>query len=80
MKDLHIDGIWADAAAGTHSDVLNPATGQVIEQVAEAGREEVDAAVKAARRAFDDGPWRQTTATISRLLGFLLQPAGVSFG
>jgi betaine-aldehyde dehydrogenase len=63
VKDLYIDGIWADASAGTHSDVLNPATGQVIEQVAEAGREEVDAAVRAAKRAFDDGPWRRTTAT-----------------
>ncbi len=44
-------------------DVLNPATGEVIEQVAVAGREEVDAAVQAARRAFDEGPWRRTTAT-----------------
>jgi betaine-aldehyde dehydrogenase len=63
MKDLHIDGIWTDASGGTASDVLNPATGEVIEKVAEAGREEVDAAVGAARRAFDAGPWRKTTAT-----------------
>ena len=62
MKDLHIDGIWTDASAGTAFDVLNPATGEVIAQVAEAGREEVGAAVDAARRAFE-GPWRTTSAT-----------------
>ncbi|MEV4150641.1 aldehyde dehydrogenase family protein [Amycolatopsis sp. NPDC049691] len=63
MKDLHIDGIWLDASTGTRSDVLNPATGEVIVTVAEASRAEVDAAVRAARRAFDEGPWRRTTAT-----------------
>jgi len=61
MKDLHIDGIWVDASAGSAFDVLNPATGDVIAQVAEAGRDEVGAAVEAARRAFT-GPWRQTSA------------------
>ncbi|WP_037370716.1 aldehyde dehydrogenase family protein [Amycolatopsis orientalis] len=62
MKDLYIDGIWLDASAGTRSEVLNPATGEVLATVAEAGPEEVGAAVEAARRAFDDGPWRRTTA------------------
>ena len=62
MKDLCIDGIWLDASAGTRSEVLNPATGEVLATVAEAGPEEVGAAVEAARRAFDDGPWRRTTA------------------
>ncbi|WP_020662074.1 aldehyde dehydrogenase family protein [Amycolatopsis benzoatilytica] len=62
MKDLCIDGIWLEASAGTRSDVLNPATGEVLATVAEAGPAEVDAAVRAARRAFDEGPWRRTTA------------------
>ncbi len=61
MKDLHIDGIWVDASTGTAFDVLNPATGEALTQVAEAGPEEVEAAVGAARRAFE-GPWRQTSA------------------
>ncbi|MGW5741195.1 aldehyde dehydrogenase family protein [Amycolatopsis sp. NPDC003861] len=47
---------------GRMFDVLNPATGQVIETLAEAGDQEVGAAVEAARTAFDQGPWRRTTA------------------
>jgi phenylacetaldehyde dehydrogenase len=35
----------------------NPATGTILAQVAEAEAEDVDRAVKAARRAFDEGPW-----------------------
>ncbi len=38
-------------------DVLNPASGEVIATVPDGGAEDVDRAVKAARRAFDEGPW-----------------------
>jgi phenylacetaldehyde dehydrogenase len=54
---LLIDGKLVAAASGKTFPVYNPATGTVIAGVAEADREDVDRAVKAARRAFDDGSW-----------------------
>jgi len=54
---LLIDGELVAAASGKTFPVYNPATGTVIADVAEADREDVDRAVKAARRAFDDGSW-----------------------
>ncbi|HEY2058988.1 MAG TPA: aldehyde dehydrogenase family protein [Amycolatopsis sp.] len=63
MKDLHIDGIWTEASDGARAEVLNPADGEVLKTVAVAGPAEVGAAVTAARRAFDSGPWRRTTAS-----------------
>ncbi len=42
---------------------MNPATGEVITTVAEADKADVDLAVKAARKAFEEGPWSKTTAT-----------------
>ncbi len=58
---LFIDGNWRDATDGRLFDSYEPATGQVWAKVAEAGPEDIDAAVKAARRAFD-GPWRRVLA------------------
>ncbi|SEO88859.1 aldehyde dehydrogenase family protein [Amycolatopsis saalfeldensis] len=63
MKDLHIDGIWTEASDGARAEVLNPADGEVLQTVAVAGPAEVGAAVTAARRAFDSGPWRRTTTS-----------------
>jgi phenylacetaldehyde dehydrogenase len=54
---LFIDGRWRDAADGGRRDVIDPATGQVVTAVAEASDQDIDAAVDAARRAFDDGAW-----------------------
>ncbi len=54
---LLIDGKLVDAASGKTFPVYNPATGTVLAKVAEADAADVDRAVKAARRAFDDGPW-----------------------
>ena len=56
-NQLLIDGKLVDAASGKTFPVYNPATGALLAQVAEAEAEDVDRAVKAARRAFDDGPW-----------------------
>lgn len=56
---LFIDGQWVDSADGAEFDVVNPSTGELLCRVSEAGPEDVDRAVKAARRAFDDGPWRR---------------------
>jgi phenylacetaldehyde dehydrogenase len=54
---LLIDGEFVDAASGRTFSVYNPATGGILGQVAEADSEDVDRAVKAARKAFDEGPW-----------------------
>lgn len=53
----YIDGRWTDAADGATFDTVNPATGQVIAAVAACGVADVDRAVAAARRAFDQGVW-----------------------
>ena len=55
-KRLLIDGKWLEAASGKTFDSINPATGEVLAQVAEGDAEDIDRAVEAARRAFE-GPW-----------------------
>ena len=55
-----INGHYVGSASGSVFDNINPANGKVISQVHEAGREEVDAAVKAARAALH-GPWGRMT-------------------
>ena len=62
-RRLLIDDEWVPAASGKTFPVYNPATGAVMAQVAEADREDVDRAVRAARRAFDEGPWRKMTGS-----------------
>jgi 4-(gamma-glutamylamino)butanal dehydrogenase len=52
-----IDGELVDAASGETFDRVNPATGEVIARVAAGDAEDVDRAVRAARRAFDAGDW-----------------------
>ena len=52
-----IDGTWVDARDGERFDVFNPATGEVIATAPDSKAADVDAAVDAARRAFDDGAW-----------------------
>jgi phenylacetaldehyde dehydrogenase len=54
-----IDGKHVHAASGKTLPVYNPATGDVIAHVPEAEVTDVDRAVRAARRAFDEGPWSQ---------------------
>jgi acyl-CoA reductase-like NAD-dependent aldehyde dehydrogenase len=54
---LFIDGEFTDAAGGKSMDIINPATGGVIGQLANASAADVDRAVKAAQRAFDEGQW-----------------------
>src|SRR5262245_18507340 len=56
-----IDGKWVEAASGKRFPVYNPATGTVLTEVAEADAEDVNRAVRAARRAFEDGPWGVST-------------------
>jgi acyl-CoA reductase-like NAD-dependent aldehyde dehydrogenase len=57
-KRLFIGGKWVEAASGKTFETLDPATGEVLAHVAEAGAEDVDRAVAAARKSFDRGEWR----------------------
>ncbi|MBI2985252.1 MAG: betaine-aldehyde dehydrogenase [Deltaproteobacteria bacterium] len=56
-KKLFIGGKWQDAASGKVFPTINPATEEVITEVAEADERDVDLAVRAARKAFEEGPW-----------------------
>src|SRR5437588_12267227 len=71
VKDqpLFIGGRWLDSVSGKTFPTLNPATGETICQVAEGDKADVDLAVKAARKAFEDGPWpKMSAAERGRLL------------
>ncbi|SFK23863.1 aldehyde dehydrogenase family protein [Celeribacter neptunius] len=54
---LLIDGKWVDALSGETFDTTTPANGQVIRAIAKGGPADVDLAVAAARKAFEEGPW-----------------------
>ena len=60
-RRMLIDGKWVEAVSGKTFASFNPATGEVLAQVAEGDREDIDRAVKAARKAFESGPWRRMT-------------------
>src|SRR6202051_4979300 len=62
-RKMLINGKWVNAASGRTFPTYNPATGEVLAQVAEGDRADIDAAVQAARRAFDSGPWSRMTAS-----------------
>lgn len=59
---LLINGEYVDAASGKTFPCLDPRTGEVLAQVAEGDAEDVNRAVAAARKAFDEGPWPRMTA------------------
>jgi aldehyde dehydrogenase (NAD+) len=59
---LLIDNRWVESATGRTFPTINPATGEEICQVAEADAPDVDRAVRAARNAFERGPWRKMAA------------------
>jgi phenylacetaldehyde dehydrogenase len=56
-QKMLINGKWVDTASGKTFPTYNPATGEVLSHVAEGDREDIDRAVKAARAAFEAGPW-----------------------
>ena len=62
QTQLLIDGKFHKASNGATFDTFNPATEEKITSVSAATKEDVDRAVAAARRAFDDGPWRKMSA------------------
>jgi acyl-CoA reductase-like NAD-dependent aldehyde dehydrogenase len=57
QTNLFIDGQFVPSASGRTFETTNPATGEKLASVAEAGREDLDRAVAAARKAFEGGPW-----------------------
>lgn len=71
VKDqpMFIGGKWVDSQSGKTFPTINPATGEVICQVAEGDKADIDLAVKAARKAFESGPWpKMSAAERGRLL------------
>jgi phenylacetaldehyde dehydrogenase len=62
-KKLLIDGKWVAASSGKTFDSIDPATGDVLARVAEGDKADIDLAVKAARRAFESGPWAKMSAS-----------------
>ncbi|KAE8663843.1 Aldehyde dehydrogenase [Hibiscus syriacus] len=59
---LLINGDYVDSASGKTFPTYDPRTGDVIAHVAEGDAEDINRAVSAARKAFDEGPWPKTTA------------------
>ncbi|EEE36157.1 aldehyde dehydrogenase 2b4 [Rhodobacteraceae bacterium KLH11] len=52
-----IDGRFVDASSGEQFDCISPLDGQIIARVSSCGSDDIDRAVKAARNAFEHGPW-----------------------
>ncbi len=68
-RQMFIDGQWTDAASGKTFETPNPATGETLARVAEGDAEDINRAVRAARSAFDDGPWsRMSPSDRGRLI------------
>lgn len=59
---LFIGGKWVDASSGKTFPTVNPATGETLTVIAEGDERDADAAVQAARKAFDSGPWPDMSA------------------
>lgn len=62
-KKMLIDGKWVEAQSGKAFETRNPATDEVLAKIPEGGKADVDKAVAAARRAFEQGPWRKMSAS-----------------
>lgn len=73
---MYVDGQWVDALEGEVFETHDPATGEVLATVPAANGADVDRAVRAARRAFDDGTWGSATSERARAR-LLLQMAAL---
>ncbi|KAL8242999.1 hypothetical protein R6Q59_013301 [Mikania micrantha] len=63
---LFINGEFVDSISGNTFETVNPSTEEVLATVAEGRKEDVDLAVKAAREAFDNGPWPRLSGEARR--------------
>lgn len=59
---LYIDGTFTLAKSGSTRDIIDPGNGELIAKVPESGKEDVVLAIKAARKAFDEGDWKKNPA------------------
>lgn len=59
---MYLDGRWKLAEDGGTRDLANPANGETIVTVAEGAAADAELAIRSARKAFDEGPWRETSA------------------
>ena len=78
--DLFIDGQFVPSETGKRFATVNPATGETLAEVAEAGQADLDRAVAGARKAFESGPWaamkpRQRGKILTRAAELLLSRA-----
>ncbi len=62
-EKLWIGGRWQSAKSGKTFKTLNPATGETLAEVAEAGKEDIELAARAARKAFETGAWPKAKAS-----------------
>jgi phenylacetaldehyde dehydrogenase len=60
-RRMLIDGKWVEAASGKTFTTVDPATEEPLAEVPAGDKEDVERAVRAARRAFEGGPWRRMT-------------------
>ncbi|WPO71917.1 MULTISPECIES: aldehyde dehydrogenase family protein [unclassified Streptomyces] len=60
QQTIHVGGEWLSAASGATREILDPADAKPFALIAEGGTEDADAAIAAARKAFDEGPWPTT--------------------
>lgn len=68
-RKMLVAGKWTEALSGKIFRTLNPATGETLAEVCEAREADADAAVAAARKAFDQGPWpRMNPAERAKIL------------
>ena len=69
MKTLYINGQFVKSVSEKTFDTIDPSTGEVLATIYEGQKEDIDLAVKAARDAFDKGPWgKMNPAVRSRLM------------
>jgi phenylacetaldehyde dehydrogenase len=62
-RQMLIDGDWVDSVSGKTFPSYDPSTGEVLATVAEGDKADIDLAVKAARKAFESGPWRKMSVS-----------------
>jgi len=74
-KKLFINGEWVESASGETFEVLNPADKSVLAHCAKGQKEDIDRAVKAARKAFDEGPYPKMSIHERSKLMFKLSEA-----
>jgi betaine-aldehyde dehydrogenase len=84
QQTIHVGGEWRAAATGATREILDPADATTLAVVAEGGTEDTDAAIAAARTAFDHGTWPRTPvaerAALLRRVADLLQRDRESLG